>query len=173
MGLEFDMVTTRGGDSGQSSLLNSSREYKDSEVFNLLGDLDELNAYLGVIRKGFDNMPKLSRQLRIIQRLIIERASSQVASGHSTTRFKFVTNTNIERIEKWMKGWMEVVIINPVFLIPGDRGMDDAFVHVARTVCRRAERSCVSVIRERGYPIESVQRFLNRLSDYLFILCNF
>ncbi|MFP4180123.1 MAG: cob(I)yrinic acid a,c-diamide adenosyltransferase [Spirochaetaceae bacterium] len=168
--LEFTQVTTRGGDRGESSLADGERRRKDDYLFEALGTLDELASYLGVVRALTDG--KTAEFLLAVQKNL------QVISGMAAvpSRSKLfqvsrkIDESEIESLEREEALLLEEVRISGEFVTPGNTVLS-AHVHVARTICRRAERRVVTCIREQNHShLIPAQRYINRLADYLFVL---
>ncbi len=167
---EFSQVTTRGGDKGESSLANGERRRKDDLVFHVLGTVDELNSSLGVVRASLDKEPargiySAQERLQIIGGMLaVPKSSDQYE------RIRKIEQKDIEDLEKREHRIMKHTKVPECFVVPGE-SLQAAHIHVARAVCRRAERWMVSCIRERGLnQLIPAQQYLNRLADYLFIL---
>ncbi len=172
---DFAMVTTRGGDRGETSLYNGERRRKDDLLFEALGDLDELSSFLGAARAaGAAEVPgRLPDGLvEGFQRNIL-RIGARIATPPDdplSATLKPVTGADVEDLEGEEKRLLLRTRIEPVFVLPGGYAVSAA-VDVARAVCRRAERRLVSLIRDRGRTeLADAQRYLNRLSDFLFVL---
>lgn len=170
---EFAQVTTRGGDTGESSLADGERRRKDDLYFETLGVLDELTSYLGVVRadmkgKAAETLLEIQKELQIIAGMVaIPKRSELFASAPK------VDDSHIEKLEKEEARLLGKTSIPPEFIRPGATRLS-AHIHVARTICRRAERVVVTCIRDRGLAhLIPAQRYLNRLADYLFILAVF
>lgn len=168
--LEFTQVTTRGGDTGESSLADGERRRKDDLLFEALGTLDELVSYLGVVRAGIDE--KTAEVLLAVQK------SLQIISGMAAVPkrsklypdSKKIDDSDIEKLEIEEARILEKTKISGKFVLPGNTEFS-AHIHVARTVCRRAERRIVTCIREQSHShLIPAQRYINRLADYLFVL---
>jgi cob(I)alamin adenosyltransferase len=164
----FDMVTTKGGDNGKSSLLDGQRLYKDDDYFQVVGDLDELSSFLGMVRENHS-----VKFIDTIQRDLIQIAGTVASKESSEERKEYVQEISLSDIIKIEK---EQKKLNPKiateFISPGEFAeKKTAVIDVARSVCRRAERSLVDLIRRRGRrDLIICQKYLNRLSDYLFML---
>ena len=139
-------IYTRTGDSGESSV-RSERLRKDALVFDVLGDLDELNSWLGVVR---DDVPEPDRaRLDDVQSALISLSADIAGYGAFATDLVATLERDIDRLSA-----------GPFALRP-----PAGRIHVARTVCRRAERHLVAFRPDHaGLP------FVNRLSDYLYAL---
>jgi cob(I)alamin adenosyltransferase len=146
---------TRTGDDGTTGLSGGGRTEKDSVRIHAVGDVDELNAVLGMV--GDENLQPL-------QSLLFE-LGAELASPNSDIR---ITQSDISSIEKWID---EVDADNdPIasFILPGGCELASR-LHLARTVCRRAERSTLTLFRAGGCSKETII-LLNRTSDLLFAL---
>lgn len=168
--LTFDQVTTRGGDSGETSLYDGSRRRKDDILFDALGDLDELNSYLGVVRSvlELDLIKEVQRNIFAISALI--------ATPTHTSQYKSlapIKERDVKWVEKEQHKLMQEIEIKPIFVYPGET-KNSAHIDVARTIARKCERRVVRLIRDlyRQDLIDS-QKYLNRLSDYLFVLARY
>ena len=172
--VEFEQVTTRGGDRGDTSLYNGDRRAKDENVFEALGDVDELSSCLGLVkaRLRLDKLPGAVGNVESIQKLLLtiggEIATPRASDlFHSISRLKKADIMELEKMEHLL---LKETRIEPEFILPG-QSLLSAEIDVARSVCRRAERSLVRCIRRDGsIHLALVQNYLNRLSDYLFIL---
>ena len=168
---DFDLVTTKGGDQGETSLYDGSRRRKDDILFNSVGDIDELNSWLGVIRSHVDDRHTTGFIRRVQKDLI--RIGAMIATPINSNEWKtldLITEKDVSEIER-----IENIVLNKTkielkFILPGD-SKESSFIDVARTVCRRTERNLISCIRDRHMDqLYECQKYLNRLSDYLFIL---
>jgi cob(I)alamin adenosyltransferase len=176
--LEFDHVTTRGGDGGESSLFDGERRSKSDVAFETLGDLDELTSWLGVVRARHRTawsgpLRDLDAELSDVQ-IILSRIAALVACRPGSEpygRLVQVDDETVEALELREARLLTVTRIEPRFIIPGD---DEAASELdfARSVCRRCERRLVGVIRDAAQPrpdLHAAQHYLNRLSDFLFV----
>ncbi len=146
---------TRTGDDGTTGLSGGGRTEKDSVRIHAVGDVDELNAVLGMV--GDENLQPL-------QSLLFE-LGAELASPNSDIR---ITQSDISSIESWID---EVDSGNDpldTFILPGGCELSSR-LHLARTVCRRAERSTLTLFRAGGCSKETII-LLNRTSDLLFAL---
>ncbi|MFO7850602.1 MAG: cob(I)yrinic acid a,c-diamide adenosyltransferase [Spirochaetia bacterium] len=168
--LEFTRVTTRGGDSGESSLADGERRRKDDLLFETLGTLDELVSYLGVVRAGIEG--KNAEVLLTIQKNL-QGISGMMATpkrSKSSSASPGIDSSDIEELETEEAELLGETRISGKFVSPGNTALS-AHIHVARTVCRRAERRIVTCIRERELSrLIPAQQYINRLADLLFVL---
>ncbi len=165
-------VSTKTGDGGLTSLANGERVDKDSLIFEVIGTLDELNSWLGVVVAELASQDHLSARLRGEQTFLFKIQDllfvigAQVAQS-PRTRLKTSHLSTLEkhsaRLQQAMKkGW------HTKFVLPGGHPIA-ARLDIARTVCRRCERRVVALSRERELaPL--IKKYLNRLSDYLYVL---
>lgn len=164
----FDLVTTKGGDDGKSSLLDGQRLYKDDDYFQVVGDLDELSSFLGIVREQHS-----VRFIGTIQKDLVQLSGMVASKESSVERQDYVqdiTEDDVYKVEKEQKKLNPKIATE--FISPGEFvEKKTAIIDVARSVCRRAERSIVDLIRRRGRrDLIICQKYLNRLSDYLFML---
>lgn len=177
--LGFTQVTTRGGDGGDATLFDGSRLAKSDSVFDALGDIDELTSYIGVVRTTnrdrwpdglFDFDGVLREGQVVLSRILALVACSPTAPQYS--RLPPVDRSALEELELQEARLLQHTTIQPVFVIPGDHDHSGE-IDFARAICRRCERTVVAIIRSPAQPrpdLHEAQRFLNRLSDYLFVL---
>jgi len=165
-------VYTRTGDKGESSLYNGERRAKDDLVFAVLGDTDELNSMIGVAREFCAESAdtELPSQLSTIQSALLDAGSAiatpaDTSSERKKSRVKF-DGSRVDVLEGWIDAMDEELPQLTTFILPSG-GKAGSFLHLARTICRRAERGVVPLVRD-GHVDDGVGRYLNRLSDYLF-----
>ena len=158
---------TRTGDDGTTGLIGGSRTSKDELQIDTYGTVDELNAVLGVVRAAAT--PELVVMLEPVQsELFIIGSHLALAIGQNPDEWKLprLEKGMIERLEREIDAAEKEMPRLKSFILPGGT-MLAAQLHVARTVCRRAERLMVTYARKRSFePI--VVEYLNRLSDWLF-----
>lgn len=174
--LQFSHITTRGGDEGKTSLINGERRFKSEIIFEVLGDIDELSSALGVFKAHLASAELLPptalalvSQIHVIQKNLV-LIGGQVATPPPLTSKKNLSDTALEELEQWEHELIHGIVMKG-FIIPGGSILT-ASGDIARAVCRRAERHLVQYI-QGAYAIgfEPCQKYLNRLSDYLFVLC--
>ena len=169
-------VYTKTGDAGTTSLYNGARLPKDDAFFGALGDVDELNACIGLAREHCAALGVgLEEQLAEVQSRLLD-AGSAIATPASTSRAEQLARAAFRsditgRLEGWIDAMEEALPPLKNFILPSG-GLASAHLHVARTVCRRAERQATALSRGGELPLE-VPVFLNRLSDYLFVAARF
>ncbi|MDQ7997850.1 MAG: cob(I)yrinic acid a,c-diamide adenosyltransferase [Luteibacter sp.] len=163
MGNRLSKIYTRTGDDGSTGLGDGSRTGKDSLRVAAYGTVDELNSALGVTlaSEGVDD--DVREALVQIQHELFDLGGELCIPGMA-----MIQATDIDRLEAVLDGFNADLPALKDFILPGG-GMAAATCHVARTVCRRAEREVVALAREEAIRPEA-QRYLNRLSDLLFVL---
>lgn len=163
-------IYTKKGDGGETSLFGGSRVSKASRRIEAYGTVDELNAVLGMVL-SYNPSEKGTQLLQKIQELLFVLGADLATPPAAKTR--------IDRIGEEQVVWLEDAIdeleesLDPLkyFILPGG-APPGATLHLARTVCRRAERATVSCKIEEEVSYNAV-RFLNRLSDFLFVLARY
>ena len=161
-------IYTKTGDAGTTSLVGGERVSKSSGRVMAYGDVDELVSWLGVLRSELPS--DFDATLRCIQTDLMT-VSAHFAAGREIPKLKGLDPARIEFLEKETDTLTARLPVQNSFLLPaGPRPSADC--HVARTVCRRAERSAVA-ISSRTEQDALGMRYLNRLSDYLFTLARF
>jgi cob(I)alamin adenosyltransferase len=165
--VEFCLYT-RGGDSGETGLYGSRRVGKDSQRVEAYGNIDELNSCLGVA-VSVSRHPEISQELKWVQtRLFVAGAdlASDSSEGRPAEKVPRIGKQDTERLERLIDS-MQLKLPRLVnFILPGGSPLS-AQLHLARSVCRRAERSVVALAKMESVNPEMVP-FLNRLSTYLF-----
>ncbi|GAB4822280.1 hypothetical protein N2152v2_009326 [Parachlorella kessleri] len=169
-------VYTRTGDKGSSSLYSGQRAPKDGATFQALGDVDEVNSCLGVAREHVKVIDKqLAEQLEELQSRLLDVGSAVATPIPTSSEAKLqraaFNPSHTPKLEAWIDEMSEELSPLTQFILPSG-GLAASFLHMARSVCRRAERSVVPLVRE-GLTDEAVGVFLNRLSDYLFMAARY
>ena len=174
--MRISKVYTRSGDAGKTRLAGGQEVWKDSLRVEAYGTVDELNSVIGLARALNADQPrkdatreKLEETLRWIQNKLFDLGGIlATAPGETFKNMPTVTADHVVRLERLIDACQEDLEPLKEFILPGG-GQVSGFLHQARTICRRAERLCVSLSREEDVPAELV-RYLNRLSDALFVL---
>ena len=168
MGHRLSKIYTRTGDSGTTGLGDGSRVPKDDLRIDALGDVDELNAVIGVLRSqialsDIEDKAKWDKSLSLIQHWLFDLGGEVCIPG-----FNLVLPVSIEFLENDIDCMNESLPMLKDFILPAGT-MVCSLAHQARAVCRRAERSVMSVhARDQNIQAASLQ-LLNRLSDWLFV----
>jgi cob(I)alamin adenosyltransferase len=169
--LKKSNLYTKTGDKGTSSLYNGERRQKDDYAFQALGDTDELNAAIGLAREYCELSENgLHDMLATIQSRLFDVGAAIATPTDSTSARKkkyteFSPNYTTE-LERWIDELDSQLPPITNFVIPSG-GLTSCHLNHARTVCRRAERSLIPLLREEQVSDE-VGKYMNRLSDLLF-----
>ena len=158
-------IYTKTGDHGETGLFGNQRVPKDDLRIEAYGTVDELNSQLGVVRA--EGVPAdLDRRLAEIQCALFEIGADLATPGGKASLTR--VEPGIGQLERWIDETMDALPELRTFILPA--GCREATaLHVARTVCRRAERTFWAVKRRDAVP-ELLGIYLNRLSDLLFAL---
>lgn len=161
-------VYTKKGDSGTTQLIGGTRVPKSSLRIEAYGTVDELNSHIGLIRDQ-EIDPKSKKQLIEIQDRLFTLGSLLAQDpDKKSMKLPQIYPSNIEDLEKWVDEMDENLEPMRAFVLPGGH-TTVSYCHIARCVCRRAERAAVDLNQDSELdPI--LLKYLNRLSDYLFVL---
>lgn len=161
-------VYTKTGDKGQTSLIGGTRVPKHHIRIESYGTVDELNSYIGLIRDQEINSEIKTVLIEIQDRLFT--IGSSLASDPEKSKMKIpdLREEDILFLEKEIDKMDETLPEMKSFVLPGGH-TTVSFCHIARCVCRRAERLTIQ-LSETSFVDELVIKYLNRLSDYLFVL---
>lgn len=163
MGHRLSKIYTRTGDDGTTGLGDGTRTAKDSARVEAYGTVDEVNSAIGVVL-AVRGLPKAVRDcLTEVQHDLFDLGGELCIPGHRAITAEFVT-----RLETALDGFNERLPPLREFILPGG-GPAAAACHLARTICRRAERRVRTLTRTETVASE-VSMYLNRLSDLLFVL---
>jgi cob(I)alamin adenosyltransferase len=158
---------TRRGDRGDTSLYGPKRVQKDDPRVEAYGTIDELNSVIGVIIAGSDDRT-LASSLKEIQRLLFVAGGDAATEIRSRQKVPRIRRSDTERLEELTDELLAKLPPLGNFILPGGTPTG-ALLHVARSVCRRAERRIVTASRSWEMNPELIP-FFNRLSSYLFNL---
>jgi cob(I)alamin adenosyltransferase len=164
-------IYTRTGDSGDTALLGGKRVAKDDDRISAYGDVDELNSVIGLAtaheprQMALDLLEKIQADLFSIGANLASPNPENVKNALKKAK---IDNAAIESLEKAIDDAEASLDPLKSFILPGG-SLKAAQLHVARTVCRRAERSIVRLDAHTDVP-EIIVRYMNRLSDLLFVL---
>lgn len=161
-------IYTKTGDKGTTGLYGGGRVSKSSPRISAYGEIDELNAMLGVVRAETPHDP-IKKAIGEIQATLFT-VGAQLASPTADPKIEVITAAHVDVLERQIDVISETLPTMRHFILPGG-GKTAAHLHLARTVCRRAERSTVSLASTAGESVDHwVLIYINRLSDFLFIL---
>lgn len=165
-------IYTKGGDKGQTGLFGGARVPKSDPRVSAYGEVDELNAVLGLaLAAGLP--PDVEDRLEAVQHQLFTLGSELATPEPEKARMKLPTTQPewIVALEQGIDAMDEKCPELRVFVLPGGT-LAAAHLHLARTVCRRAERAVVALAQHEAVP-ENVVVYLNRLSDYLFMAARY
>jgi len=162
MGHRLSKIATRTGDDGTTGLGDGRRVGKDDARIAAIGDIDELNSQLGVLLA--EPLPDDVRDALVtIQHDLFDLGGELCVPGHTV-----LDDTHLARLDGWLAAYNATLQPLAEFILPGgSRGA--GLAHVCRAVCRRAERSIVALGRHETLN-DAPRRYVNRLSDLLFVL---
>ena len=161
MGHRLSKITTRTGDAGETGLGDGARVMKDSARIGALGDVDELNSALGCVLA--EDVPQdLRDAFSEVQHDLFDLGGELSIPGH-----RLMKAEQVKRLEKQLESWNADLPPLKEFILPGG-SRAAAAAHLARTECRRAERSVGALGRSEAVG-EHARQYLNRLSDLLFV----
>lgn len=163
MGNRLSKIYTRTGDEGSTGLGDGSRVPKESLRVEAYGTVDETNSVIGLVLAVATLPPQIRRCLLEVQHDLFDLGGELCIPGH-----RMIAAAHVERLETELDAFNESLPPLKEFILPGG-GPAAAACHVARTVCRRAERRCWSLARVESVAPEAL-KYLNRLSDLLFVL---
>lgn len=167
MGHRLSKIYTRTGDKGTTGLGDGSRIAKDSARVEAYGTVDELNSVIGMLM-SHDLPDNIRRWLTSVQHDLFDLGGELCIPGH-----RVLNDEQVEGLEQQLDALNEHLKPLKEFILPG--GTPSAAVaHLARTVCRRAERRTITLQRHDGEDVNPVAvRYLNRLSDLLFVIARY
>ena len=162
MGNRLSKIYTRTGDDGSTGLGDGSRTGKDSARVNAYGTVDEANSCIGVVLAT--TVPDdIRRLLTTVQHQLFDLGGELCIPGHAA-----ITPEDVDALERQLDHYNEMLPPLKEFILPAG-GEAAARCHLARTIVRRAERETVALARNEAVRPEAI-RYLNRLSDLLFVL---
>ncbi len=161
-------IYTKTGDQGTTSLFGGKRVSKADLRIDTYGTIDELNSWIGVVRDLEINTGRKKSLLEIQDRLFTIGSILATEPGNTKVKIPQLTEDDITFLEKEIDAMDAALPPMRTFVLPGGHP-SISFGHVSRTVCRRAER-LVTALHESEPVDPLVIKYLNRLSDYLFIL---
>ncbi len=163
-------IYTKTGDQGTTALFGGKRISKADLRIDAYGTVDELNAYIGLLRDLDVNHKRKGFLIEIQDRLFTIGSILATEPGNNKVKIPALQVENIQTLEKEIDSMEGELPPMRVFVLPGGH-TSVSFGHIARTVCRRAERLAVALDDQEKKVDLLVIQYLNRLSDYLFVLC--
>lgn len=165
--VRLDVIVTRGGDKGETSLGDGTRVRKDALRVAAYGTVDETNAAIGLLRCDCTGDAEMDAMLARIQNDLFDVGADLCVPGEGGERLR-VADSQAARLEAEIAGMNAAMPPLRSFVLPGGTRAA-ALAHLARTIARRAEREVVALMAVE--PVNpAVLRYLNRLSDHLFVL---
>lgn len=166
-------IYTKTGDKGSTSLIGGVRVPKNHIRIEAYGTVDELNSFIGMVNDMAAN-EKISTWLREIQDRLFTVGSVLATNPDKEVKMKLpdVHDEDVTWLEQCIDEMNEVLPEMRSFILPGGQ-LAASTCHVARCVCRRAERICVGMQEQQEQVPELIVRYLNRLSDFLFVLARY
>ena len=171
----LDRIVTKSGDSGSTSINPNKRISKNSNIVKFLGDLDELNAYIGTLKADLFIIYQTENSLEAIYTWIttIQHTLFDIGGAICSEDLEIFDEKAVIFLEEIIQEINQDLPPLKEFVLPGGSQLG-AKAHVSRTVCRRAERSLINLIENnpeyKKYQNGSVLPYINRLSDFFFVL---
>ena len=165
MGNRLSKIFTRTGDKGTTGLGDNSRIRKDAERMQTIGDIDELNSFIGLLITEVHDDTLIQNKLSKIQHILFDIGGELAMPGY--TLFK---DELTDELELWIDEINDTLPPLKDFILPGGN-KSAALCHICRSVCRRAERHFVSLIYSEDLKSSlNANAYINRLSDFFFVL---
>jgi cob(I)alamin adenosyltransferase len=164
-------IYTKTGDKGTTALIGGKRVAKHHIRIDAYGTVDELLSHIGLLRDMLAEAHERTILLTIQERLMVVAAELATDNEHMHSKVPAISDSDIELLENEIDNMNEKIPTLQSFIIPGGH-VASSQCHVARTVCRRAER-IVLKLSDEFYVPEKIIIYVNRLSDYLFTLARF
>jgi cob(I)alamin adenosyltransferase len=161
-------IYTKTGDTGKTSLLGGKRVSKADLRIDAYGTVDELNSYIGLLRDQKINQKREALLKEVQDRLFTIGATLATEPGKQNVKRPDLHEEDLELLEREIDNMESQLPALKHFILPGGHQVV-SFCHIARTVCRRTER-CVIDLMQIEEVDEIIVKYLNRLSDYLFVL---
>lgn len=167
-------IYTRTGDKGTTALIGGVRVPKNNVRIEAYGTVDELNSWLGVVSSDSEISNTILEKIIEIQDRLFTLGSLLACAPDKEIKMPLpqLSDEDIKNLETWIDNLEEQLPPLKSFVLPGGSQLS-SFIHVARCVCRRAERICVDM-QENNEPVPALAiQYLNRLSDFLFVLARY
>lgn len=166
-------IYTKTGDKGKTSLIGGRKILKSDLRIETYGTIDELNSWIGFINDAINDFSANSI-LKEIQDRLFTIGSSLACDPEKKTKLTIpdLNEADVSLLEKEIDNMNETLPEMKHFILPGG-STAVSIMHIARCVCRRAERCCVNLAFVKGNVAPLIIKYLNRLSDYLFVLARY
>ena len=172
--VKINRIYTRTGDDGTTGLVGGGRERKDGPRVNALGEIDELNAWIGLSLTLSQEhaYAALSDKLTMIQNELFDIGAEVATPADAAYPGMLIASAaQATRLEQWIDEISEGIPELRSFVLPGGSALN-SYLHLARTVCRRAERTIVNLMQSTQLN-QNILVYLNRLSDLLFAMARY
>lgn len=166
-------IYTKTGDAGKTSLIGGTKVLKSDPRIESYGTVDELNSHIGLV-SDFCKDDHIKDILKEIQDRLFTIGSELACDPDKIVKMSIpdLHESDVELLEKEMDKMDKELPVMKNFILPGGSPAI-SFMHVARCVCRRAERCCVNLKENGGEVNPLIIKYINRLSDYLFMLARY
>ncbi len=166
-------IYTKTGDKGKTSLIGGTKVPKSDLRIEAYGTTDEVNSYIGLCRDLLGD-PPTRKTLQEIQDRLFTIGSSLACDPEKETKMRIpdLRESDVTLLESEIDMMNTTLPEMKSFILPGGHPTA-SHLHIARCICRRAERCCVRLKNEGGFVDELILKYLNRLSDYLFVLARY
>ena len=166
-------IYTKTGDKGKTSLIGGTKVFKSDLRIEAYGTVDELNSFIGLCLDHLKSL-HIESVLAEIQDRLFTIGSALACDPEKETKLRIpdLHEDDVVLLEKEIDRMNEVLPLMKSFILPGGH-VAVSSLHIARTVCRRAERCCVKMQKKEKEIASLIIKYLNRLSDYLFVLARF
>jgi len=165
MGNRLSKIYTRTGDNGSTGMADGSRVAKDDLLVQAIGEVDELNSQLAIVACHLPD--SLLPAIRSIQNELFN-IGGELTMGEQMPAETTMHPETVAQLEQWLDELNRNLPPLKEFILPGG-GLAASHTHLARAICRRAERSLVALNKTRPLNVQ-LMAYINRLSDYLFVL---
>lgn len=163
------VIYTRTGDKGRTNLYDMVSVYKDDPRVEAYGTIDELNAFIGLAKHEIADEGVI-KLLHDVQRKLFD-VGAELATVDTSILKVVITQEDVDGLETQIDHYLQFFETPTYFILPGEN-RPSAYLHVARTVCRRAERLIVKIIKQDPLN-DNVLKYVNRLSDLLYTLSRY
>jgi len=164
-------IYTKKGDKGKTSLIGGQRVLKYDDRVEAYGTIDELKSYIGLIREMASEDCVKAKLLKIQERLFVAESRVACDSEEALAKMPNLIDQDIHYLESEIDRMNKALPELNYFILPGGSVLA-AHTHIARTICRRAERATLKAF-SKDLSDEMVLKYLNRLSDFLFVLARY
>jgi cob(I)alamin adenosyltransferase len=166
-------IYTKTGDKGKTSLIGGTKVAKSDLRIETYGTVDELNSWIGFVSDAINDF-SANHILKEIQDRLFTIGSSLACDPEKEKKLLIpdLHEADVNLLENEIDTLNETLPVMKHFILPGGHS-SASITHIARSVCRRAERNCVNLAMHNGHVEPLIIKYLNRLSDYLFVLARY